>query len=741
MKKAGSLLKNIIKKLANILASQNINIMLLISYIIILIMDCNFVYSQYIPDIIFQIPKYCIAAFFISKIFLVSWKHFTQKTKIALTIIFVLLLIQALVGKDSTLMQVFILSIGCHDVSFNKILKFVLISESATLGIIIMLALTGVIPNWIYDRYEGGFTRQSLGLQYPTYVAIATTAFTATYLYYRKKRIKWLEYIALLILNVLCYIATNTRAMLVWSVILIIAFICISHNLHERLHLTKPILFLTKFLIIICAIVAITSTIEYNPENKVCAHINYALSSRLSLGKRAIDTYGINFFGNNVEWIGSSLIHENTNNGKKFNIVDSFYVRTLVAYGIVGFLIVILAIEKTMLRAQRKKNFYLITILSFLILQAVFDQYIIQIQWNIFALLFFQSFISIRPQPEQKYKNILEHSTKKLLSIILPVYNAQKYLKQCIHQLELIKGINYEIIIINDGSTDETANIAKKLKTHSQNIILINNHNNLGVSHARNIGIKKAKGDYIICVDVDDQINPLMYELLLKNASATNADISMCDYYEVESGSKYVNSKYTYQQELLKSKRILQEYLLDHISNNVWDKMINKKTFANIFFNETLHIGEDILYCLEIFNKANIVSQIPDELLGYVQNPNSVMHNLSPKFTEYKNVLEQVPPELQNKLQKEYPREFTFFNLEMIVRGIHAISLSTNKNNFNQSLEMLSQYYTQKNLKDIISNKNFSKTIRIEMAILALLGPKVHLRLMPLYQQIRKVVR
>lgn len=734
-------MNSFLKKTKETISKPNFSISLVVAYVIILILDCNFVYSQYIPDIYFQIPKYCIATAFILKTLLIDWNTFNKKTKITLSSIFTLLILQSLIGKDTTLVQIFILSIGCYGTDFNKILKAVLLSEGTMLMLIIVLALIGIIPNWIYDRYEGGVVRQSLGLQYPTYIAIAATVFTMYYLYYRKKMIKWPEYITLLIVNILSYVATNTRAMLAWSTISIIIFICLNNDIHKRLKLTKKISIITKYLLFLCAIVAIVPTVCYQPQNKTHAKINYALSSRLSLGKRAVDTYGIKLFGNKIEWIGSSLVHEGNNNGKKFNVVDSFYVRTLVAYGIVGFIVIMLAIEKTMLRAQQEKNLYLIAILSLLIIQAILDQYIAQIQWDIFALLFFQSFLPLKAQNKEDYKSILEHETKKKLSIILPVYNAQQYLESCVSQLEQVQNINYEIIIVNDGSTDQTPKIAKTLKDSYTNIILVNSIKNRGVSHARNTGVKRSNGDYIIYVDVDDEINPAMYELLLKNASATGADVSMCDYYEVEGEHKRISSKYNYQHGQLRQIEALKEYLLDHISNNVWDKIISREAVSGVTFNEQLRVGEDILYCLEIFNKANSISQLPCELTGYVQNPTSAMHIMSPKLTEYKDVINLIPPKIYNKLQTNYPDELTYFKLEMIVRGIHAISLSTNKHNFSHALDLLSSYYTKKGLKDIVHNKNFPLAVRLEIKLLDFFGPEIHLRLTPIYKIVKGLAR
>lgn len=77
----------------------------------------------------------------------------------------------------------------------------------------------------------------------------------------------------------------------------------------------------------------------------------------------------------------------------------------------------------------------------------------------------------------------------------------------------------------------------------------------------------------------------------------------------------------------------------------------------------------------------------------------------------------------------------------MIVRGIHAISLSTNKHNYNTALELLSNYYTKNDLQNIVHNKNFSKMVRIEMELLTIFGPKVHLALIPFYRKIKELTR
>ena len=116
-----------------------------------------------------------------------------------------------------------------------------------------------------------------------------------------------------------------------------------------------------------------------------------------------------------------------------------------------------------------------------------------------------------------------------LISIIVPVYNVEKYISKCIESLINQTYNNIEIIIINDGSVDKTKTICEQFAHKDGRIILINTENK-GVSHARNIGIKKAKGDYIGFVDSDDFIEKEMYEKLIYNARENNAEICACDW-------------------------------------------------------------------------------------------------------------------------------------------------------------------------------------------------------------------
>lgn len=128
------------------------------------------------------------------------------------------------------------------------------------------------------------------------------------------------------------------------------------------------------------------------------------------------------------------------------------------------------------------------------------------------------------------------------VSVIVPVYNVEKYLKKCLDSLvnQTLKDI--EIICVNDGSTDNSLQILQEYANTHSNIVIVDQENQ-GVSLARNNGIKKAKGGYISFVDPDDWVETDMYETLYKKAIKTNADIVECDYRMVFENSTKVKNR------------------------------------------------------------------------------------------------------------------------------------------------------------------------------------------------------
>ncbi len=203
-----------------------------------------------------------------------------------------------------------------------------------------------------------------------------------------------------------------------------------------------------------------------------------------------------------------------------------------------------------------------------------------------------------------------------IISIIIPVYNKEKYLKKCLKSLikqDLVSD-EYEIICIDDGSTDGSLNILNDYANKYNNITVISQDNH-GVSAARNVGIKKASGDYITFVDPDDFIeeNCLGYfgDLLVKN----KPQILNTGYSIIKENEKYDTADLQIQ--------ISVDAVCGHFYKR--DIIISK----NIFFDEQIHYAEDAFYNLTYNLYVNKKMQTNTRLYYYVKNSSSVLHDQS----------------------------------------------------------------------------------------------------------------
>ena len=141
----------------------------------------------------------------------------------------------------------------------------------------------------------------------------------------------------------------------------------------------------------------------------------------------------------------------------------------------------------------------------------------------------------------------------KLLTVIVPVYNVEKYLDTCIKSIINQTYSNLEIILVDDGSKDDSGRICDKYAEKDKRIKVIHKENE-GLSEARNLGIKLSKGDYITFVDSDDYIDERMYEILIHDLEYYDVDIATCDYLRVEDYSRQIENSLS---ELLPDVRLL----------------------------------------------------------------------------------------------------------------------------------------------------------------------------------------
>ena len=178
---------------------------------------------------------------------------------------------------------------------------------------------------------------------------------------------------------------------------------------------------------------------------------------------------------------------------------------------------------------------------------------------------------------------------KPLISIIVPIYNAELHLSQCLKSITGQTYHNLEIILINDGSTDNSGNICNEFATIDKRIIVLHKENG-GISSARNKGLDIAKGEYIAFSDDDDILHTNMIELLYNNLIHSNADIAMCNTLSIHPHKNIPPIDIQqYNTQLLSSKELLHIVFKSstddpmHINSNcIWNKLYKKNYINNV---------------------------------------------------------------------------------------------------------------------------------------------------------------
>lgn len=214
-----------------------------------------------------------------------------------------------------------------------------------------------------------------------------------------------------------------------------------------------------------------------------------------------------------------------------------------------------------------------------------------------------------------------------LISIIIPVYKVEKYLEKCIESVLKQTYTNLQIILVDDGSPDNCGKICYEYAKKDSRIEVIHKANG-GLSDARNVGISKAKGRYIGFVDSDDYIKEDMYEILLNLIKKYDADVSICNLYDVIDGNECIRNKENGIREYSRID-ILKEILLDkNIQSYAWNKLYKKELFDEIKYP----IGkkyEDIGTTFYLFEKCNKIVVTSEPEYYYLKRADSLVNNVT----------------------------------------------------------------------------------------------------------------
>ncbi len=200
-----------------------------------------------------------------------------------------------------------------------------------------------------------------------------------------------------------------------------------------------------------------------------------------------------------------------------------------------------------------------------------------------------------------------------LVSIVIPVFNAEKTIYNCINDVLNQTFKNFEIVIINDGSTDNSLQICNDFALRDERIKIFSNMNH-GVSYSRNYGIKKSQGRYLVFVDSDDRCPNTMLETLLKFNNGEFVLSNISDYYKNSLHSE--NDIYAYEGQYLLSEFLEKVFVFNnikHFTGAIYAKLFDLLIIKNnkIFFDENLNYAEDFLFIVTYLKFAPKIKIIP----------------------------------------------------------------------------------------------------------------------------------
>lgn len=240
-----------------------------------------------------------------------------------------------------------------------------------------------------------------------------------------------------------------------------------------------------------------------------------------------------------------------------------------------------------------------------------------------------------------------------LISIVVPVYNVEQYLEKCVESLIRQTYSNIEIILIDDGSVDESGKICDKYGDKYNNIIVVH-QTNKGLSGARNSGIEISKGDYIAFVDSDDFVTDNYIEYLYDLLKKYEADISMCSNYKFFEGEKlHTNEKKI----KIKIKQFTAEEALEdllyrkNITAYACGKLFKKELFKEVCFPER-QLFEDLSTIYKLLDRCKKVCWSSAENYYYLQRKNSIVNS---EFNTRKLSVVDTGIEICEFIKEKYP--------------------------------------------------------------------------------------
>lgn len=248
---------------------------------------------------------------------------------------------------------------------------------------------------------------------------------------------------------------------------------------------------------------------------------------------------------------------------------------------------------------------------------------------------------------------------KTKLSIVLPVYNTEKYITRCLESIFQNTFQDFELIIINNDSKDNSERIILEFKEKYDDMIVYVKREDNDISEARNLGIKKATGKYITFIDSDDYIEKDLFKLMVEKIESENFDVVACDInlvYEYIDKVNIISSGYT--EDLFHKNKIKQTMLVYYPV--MWNKIYKTELVKSVKFTKGVWY-EDMEYLLRLYPNINSIGVVKKPLYNYLQRKNSITYTYNDKLYDIINNMENVIRYYKEKgIYDEYKEEIEY---------------------------------------------------------------------------------
>ena len=261
------------------------------------------------------------------------------------------------------------------------------------------------------------------------------------------------------------------------------------------------------------------------------------------------------------------------------------------------------------------------------------------------------------------------------ISVIVPIYNTEKFLRKCIESIVNQTLQEIEIILINDGSTDNSHNICLEYAEKYPEKIRYINNKNIGCGATRNLGIELAQGKYVAFVDSDDYIEKTMYEELWNEKEKNDSDIVVC-------GMTYINI--VEKTEKISIPKIMEEddyFKYQNRIANIYNKIFKKNLIISnkIFFPINTHYAEDLVFCFKAYLSTNKINNLSKSFYNYILYGGNSIYNLDKRlgvfisFEEIFKYLEEKKLKNDRNIMKKFYELFNFY----AIKGVFFTLLNT----------------------------------------------------------------